>query len=53
MTIKCRKCGWIIMSGEWRFGSPATGWEHMEGECIDPPIKDEQEPVEAELPTWA
>jgi hypothetical protein len=44
VTIKCRKCGWVIMSGEWRFGSPQSGWEHMEGECLSPAIVEGEEP---------
>ena len=34
MTTICRKCGGPINSiSQHRFGSEATGWEHMEGEC--------------------
>lgn len=34
--ITCRKCGGPIRE-QYRFGSPQTGWEHMPGECIEPP----------------
>ena len=47
-AIRCRKCGWPIMSGEYRFGSKLTGWEHMEGECMSPVI-DPDEPSFREL----
>jgi hypothetical protein len=29
----CRKCSFLIEPGSYRFGSEATGWEHMAGEC--------------------
>jgi hypothetical protein len=31
--VECRKCGGSILVGQYRFGSPESGWEHMEGEC--------------------
>lgn len=33
VTYQCRKCGGPIRSDQYRFGSPNTGWEHMDGEC--------------------
>lgn len=33
MTI-CRLCQMPIGPHQFRFGSPSTGWSHMEGECI-------------------
>lgn len=35
----CRKCGGLIFPNQYRFGSPETGWEHMEGECV---VRDER-----------
>jgi hypothetical protein len=32
--LLCRKCGGVIMHGQYRFGSPQGGYEHMEGECL-------------------
>lgn len=32
--IICRKCRTPIEHGQFRFGSPSTGWSHMEGECV-------------------
>jgi hypothetical protein len=32
-SYECRKCGGLILPSQYRFGSPQTGWEHMEGEC--------------------
>lgn len=34
VTYQCRKCGTAITYDQFRFGSPTTGWEHMEGECV-------------------
>lgn len=36
VAYACRKCGHPITHDQYRFGSPESGWEHMEGECIDP-----------------
>lgn len=38
-SYECRKCGGLIFPNQYRFGSPETGWEHTEGECI---VKDER-----------
>jgi hypothetical protein len=37
VIYQCRKCGAPIHTGQAAFGSPDTGWEHMEGECPLPP----------------
>jgi len=34
-TLPCRKCGAPIRADQHRFGSPESGYEHMEGECDD------------------
>jgi hypothetical protein len=39
VIYQCRKCGAPIHTGQAAFGSPETGWEHMEGECPWP-LKD-------------
>jgi hypothetical protein len=31
--VACRQCDGVIAVGQYRFGSPETGWEHMSGEC--------------------
>ncbi len=33
VPVECRKCGGVIRSEQYRFGSADAGWEHMEGEC--------------------
>lgn len=35
--LLCRKCGGVIGNDQYRFGSPQSHWEHMEGECPVPP----------------
>lgn len=51
-TVVCRKCGQPIDVDQTAFGSAATGWEHMEGEC--PPVYRELTDSEqaAEEATW-
>src|SRR5262245_28352078 len=45
----CRKCGMSIEG--WKFGSEATGWEHMEGECpeVKMPLVDDLAEVLANM----
>ena len=35
VVYSCRKCGGRIEGNQGRFGSATTGWEHMEGECLE------------------
>lgn len=50
MSVKCSKCGWPIMSGEYRRRPKGTqDWEHMPGQCMNPPITDDEIPPYREL----
>lgn len=44
MSVKCSKCGWPIMAGEWRRRRKGTQeWEHMPDKCMSPAIKPDDE----------